>query len=202
MLYEVITRLGRPLPYQLADGTQAPPEANKSFRHRFLNPMTTSGISSPFELLSQTSGQVTNALLTRSPLGNPSYEYKGSRITSYNVCYTKLLRILVLVLWNPATAQDQVRAVRFETPPHVDGKVEEEVWSRATPVTAFIQREPETGAPFTQRTEVYFGFDESNLYVVITSYSIHYTKLYEGSVPGEGSFLQNEPSIDASTEYQ
>jgi hypothetical protein len=71
-------RLGRPLPYQLADGTQAPPEANKSFRHRFLNPMTTSGISSPFELLSQTSGQVTNALLTRSPLGNPSYEYKGS----------------------------------------------------------------------------------------------------------------------------
>jgi hypothetical protein len=30
--------------------------------------MTTSGISSPFELLSQTLGQVTNALLTRSPL--------------------------------------------------------------------------------------------------------------------------------------
>ena len=70
-------RLGKPLPYQLADGTQAPPEANKSFRHRFLNPMTTSGISSPFELLSQTSGQVTNALLTRSPLGHLRTNTKG-----------------------------------------------------------------------------------------------------------------------------
>ena len=32
---------------------------------------TTWGISSPFELLSPTLGQVTNALLTRSPLGDP-----------------------------------------------------------------------------------------------------------------------------------
>ena len=71
-------RLGRPLPYQLADGTQAPPKADYSFRHRILKPMTTSGISSPFELLSRSSGQVTNALLTRSPLGILSYCYKSS----------------------------------------------------------------------------------------------------------------------------
>jgi hypothetical protein len=40
--------------------------------------MTTWGISSSFPELSPTSGQVTNALLTRSPLGNPfrPYEYK------------------------------------------------------------------------------------------------------------------------------
>jgi hypothetical protein len=38
---------------------------------------TSWGISSPFELLSPASGQVTNALLTRSPLGviaNPSFD--------------------------------------------------------------------------------------------------------------------------------
>ena len=69
-------RLGRPLPYQLADGTQAPPKADYSFSHRFLNPMTTCGISNPFGLLSHTLGQVTNALLTRSPLGYFSYCYK------------------------------------------------------------------------------------------------------------------------------
>ena len=61
-------RLGRPLPYQLADGTQVPPEANCSFSLSFLNTQTTCGISSPFELLSHTSGQVTHVLLTRSPL--------------------------------------------------------------------------------------------------------------------------------------
>ena len=61
-------RLGRLLPYQLADGTQVPPKANCFFSQQLLNPLTTSGISSPFELLSHSSGQVTNALLTRSPL--------------------------------------------------------------------------------------------------------------------------------------
>ena len=38
--------------------------------------MTTWGISSPFELLFLSLGQVTNAILTRSPLENPSYEYE------------------------------------------------------------------------------------------------------------------------------
>jgi hypothetical protein len=32
-------------------------------------------------------------------------------------------------------------------------------------VNEFFQREPDTGEPFTQRTEVYFGYDELNLYV-------------------------------------
>jgi hypothetical protein len=61
-------RLGRLLPYQLADGTQAPPKADFSFHLQSLTPEISCGISSPFELLSHSSGQVTNALLTRSPL--------------------------------------------------------------------------------------------------------------------------------------
>ena len=72
--------LGRPLPYQLADGTQAPPEAEcpktVPLIVKALISTITWGISSPFELLSPSSGQVTNALLTRSPLGFSSYEYK------------------------------------------------------------------------------------------------------------------------------
>ncbi len=63
-------RLGRPLPYQLADGTQVPPKVDRSFRHPALTRTSTWGISSPFELLSPASGQVTHALLTRSPLTN------------------------------------------------------------------------------------------------------------------------------------
>ena len=68
--------LGRPLPYQLADGTQAPLEVDYSFRRRFLETTTTWGISSSFPELSPASRQVTNALLTRSPLGNPIHEYE------------------------------------------------------------------------------------------------------------------------------
>ena len=61
-------RLGKLLPYQLADGTQAPPKADCSFHLTTLTCEILCGISSPFELLSHSSGQVTNALLTRSPL--------------------------------------------------------------------------------------------------------------------------------------
>ena len=60
--------LGGPLPHQLADGKQVPPEAHYCFNHRFLIPMITCGISNPFGLLSHTSGQITNSLLARSPL--------------------------------------------------------------------------------------------------------------------------------------
>ena len=60
-------RLGRPLPHQLANPPQAPPEAPFGFRQR-CEPPTTCGISPPFEGLFPTSGQVTHVLLTRSPL--------------------------------------------------------------------------------------------------------------------------------------
>ena len=61
-------RLGAPLPHQLADGPQAPPKVNFSFTVKLLNLYSTCGISKPFGLLSHASGQVTNVLLTRSPL--------------------------------------------------------------------------------------------------------------------------------------
>ena len=69
-------RLGRPLPYQLPDGTRTPPEAaptpfgnRNPLLKRPLTLLSTWGISRPFGLLSPSSGQVIHALLARSPLG-------------------------------------------------------------------------------------------------------------------------------------
>ena len=59
----------------------------------------------------------------------------------------------------------QVEAVRFDRPPVIDGNMNDEVWKKASPVTGFRQREPDTGEPFSQDTEVYFGFDRDHLYV-------------------------------------
>ena len=73
-------RLGRPLPYQLADGTQVPPKVSYDFRYWILKPETLWGISNPFGLLSPSSGQVTNALLTRSPLN-----YRIATIISFDL---------------------------------------------------------------------------------------------------------------------
>ena len=64
-------RLGRPLPPQLADRPQTPPEANCSFSEEDRCPPATFGISPGFPGLSPTSGQVVYVLLDRSPLANP-----------------------------------------------------------------------------------------------------------------------------------
>ncbi|PYP78611.1 MAG: hypothetical protein DMD35_10895 [Gemmatimonadetes bacterium] len=47
----------------------------------------------------------------------------------------------------------------------IDGRLDEEGWSKATPITQFTQVDPEEGKPGTQRTEVRFLYDNEALYV-------------------------------------
>ena len=57
-----------------------------------------------------------------------------------------------------------IEAVRIETPPRVDGVLDEPFWDRIPPVTGFRQRDPVDGAPASERTEVRIAFDEQALY--------------------------------------
>ena len=65
-------RLGGPLPHQLANQTQAPPSAKAPKSLPFFplpcDKENVFGISSRFQLLSPSEGQVAYALLTRLPL--------------------------------------------------------------------------------------------------------------------------------------
>ena len=47
----------------------------------------------------------------------------------------------------------------------VDGRLDEEVWLGAFPITDFVQKEPIEGAPPTDAMEVRFVYDDSALYV-------------------------------------
>lgn len=47
----------------------------------------------------------------------------------------------------------------------IDGLLDEEGWSKATPITEFTQIDPKEGQPGTQRTEVRFLYDNEALYV-------------------------------------
>ena len=68
-----------------------------------------------------------------------------------------------------ASAQDrEARAVRIETPPRVDGVLDEPFWARIRPVTGFRQRDPVDGAPASERTEVRIAYDENALYFGFT----------------------------------
>jgi hypothetical protein len=54
--------------------------------------------------------------------------------------------------------------------PTIDGRVDDEVWGRATPFTGFVQQDPVEGAPATENTEVRVLIDRQNLYVGVVAY--------------------------------
>ena len=58
-----------------------------------------------------------------------------------------------------------VQTIRTTTPILVDGRLDDEVWVRAPPATAFTQREPDEGKPATEATELRIAYDDGALYV-------------------------------------
>ena len=58
-----------------------------------------------------------------------------------------------------------IRAVRVTAPMHVDGKLDEAIYSTVQPATDFIQMEPNGGETATEKTEVWIFFDRENVYV-------------------------------------
>ena len=58
-----------------------------------------------------------------------------------------------------------VRPVRTETPPIVDGRLDDAVWQDAARITEFVQRQPVDSGPATEDTEVFLAYDNSNIYL-------------------------------------
>ena len=58
-----------------------------------------------------------------------------------------------------------IRATPVSTPLGIDGQLDEPLYSSVTPVSDFIQVEPNDGSPATQKTELWVSFDETNVYV-------------------------------------
>jgi uncharacterized protein DUF5916/cellulose/xylan binding protein with CBM9 domain len=77
--------------------------------------------------------------------------------------------ILVPAGWGQAVApaQPPQKTVHIQKIPakiKVDGKLDEPVWATLTPITDFIQTDPDLGAPVSERTEALIFYDDDNLY--------------------------------------
>jgi len=79
--------------------------------------------------------------------------------------------ILIWALFKFSEAQPSIKAVRIETPPVIDGLVNEEVWNEAFMVNEFYQREPNEGEPISDRTEFYVCYDANNIYFAVKCWS-------------------------------
>lgn len=71
---------------------------------------------------------------------------------------------------NPDNPPKQVRAVRVDAPPVIDGFLNDEAWRQAHVITDFHQTRPGDGAAPSELTEVYVVYDDNALYIAARMY--------------------------------
>lgn len=80
------------------------------------------------------------------------------------------LTLFVLALVQNSIAQTSAKAIRITTPPTIDGHLSEAVWEQAFQIDRFYQREPEPGAPISEKTIVKVCYDSNHLYFAFKCY--------------------------------
>lgn len=78
--------------------------------------------------------------------------------------------VLILISGNQLIAQTSAKAIRVTTPPTIDGHINEAVWEQATKIDQFVQREPNSGQPVSERTVVSVCYDDHFLYFAVKCY--------------------------------
>ena len=69
-----------------------------------------------------------------------------------------------------AHPQRTARALRAETPPRLDGVLDEEIWLRAPVHEGFTQSDPDNGEPASLRTTFQVAYDDDALYIAGVCY--------------------------------
>ncbi len=86
----------------------------------------------------------------------------------------------------------KVTAVKVEEGIKVDGRLNEACWGLASPATGFLQLEPEEGKPASERTEVWFLYDNLNLYIGIRCYDSHPDKIVANELRRDAELGHND----------
>ena len=104
--------------------------------------------------------------------------------------YWKVLlsSMALFIMVNLVADSQTIEAVKFQTPPTVDGKLDDDCWQRVTVVDEFKIAELETTVP--DKTEVSLGFDDEALYIGFRC------------VQEEPSMIANQTRRDGSFQYE
>lgn len=74
---------------------------------------------------------------------------------------------IIIFLLPQVYSQEIINAIRIEEPPSIDGHVVESVWEKAFIVDEFYQREPNEGAPVSEKTQFFTCYDEHYIYFAV-----------------------------------
>ena len=91
-----------------------------------------------------------------------------------------ILTLQCCVILSPVLVESQTRpdttrsivALRASGPIKIDGYINESIWQHAGE-TGFTQRQPDEGAPASQKTEAWVAYDDNALYVAVKLYDSH-----------------------------
>ncbi|MBD0326999.1 MAG: carbohydrate binding family 9 domain-containing protein, partial [Pyrinomonadaceae bacterium] len=70
----------------------------------------------------------------------------------------------------PPEKAEPVRVPKFEKPPVIDGKLDDDVWKQATVLKDFYQIQPGDNIAPSKPTEVLLGYDSRNLYIAFRAF--------------------------------
>ncbi len=104
----------------------------------------------------------------RSSIRTVSLEFSHSSLASF--ISAAVAASVVAALSSPAAAQPpverkQIQATRVDRPPVMDGKLDDEVWKQAVPITDFHQTRPGDGTAASEATEVSVVYTEDAIYI-------------------------------------
>ena len=85
-----------------------------------------------------------------------------------------------------------IKAVRIETPPKIDGKLDDVCWQNSAKTGELIQFEPQRGEPATQPITIYLAYDSNNLYVAFECFKTDMNNLAANLTRRDSFFFSDD----------
>jgi hypothetical protein len=97
-------------------------------------------------------------------------QYAAINVPPERSAMKSLIFVLWLMIFSGMLHSATLKAVYVDSPPKIDGHVDDPVWQQVSTVTEFIQREPNTGDPVSEKTVAFICYDKDYLYVGFICY--------------------------------
>ena len=123
------------------------------------------------------------------------------RLTPRRLTASGALLLGGLVSGSASAQNPEARAVRIETPPRVDGVLDEPFWAGIPPVTGFRQRDPVDGAPASERTEMRIAYDRNALYFGFTLFDSEPDRIRRAILDRGGRISKDDRVVIALDTY-
>ncbi len=101
------------------------------------------------------------------------------------------------VISRDAEGRATIRAQRLPAPLRIDGKLDDVAYSLPS-FSGFIQAEPHSGQPATERTEAWVFFDDDNLYVVARCWETHPERITANEMRRDSTAIQYNDLVSFS----